>query len=146
MARRGDDLIDLVTGEFATFTGLGDTPDPRPRRLSGRVITNATSTPAATKACSGGTATSGVPRYTTRRAAPVGKAASPVTGTVTVIGTVTSNESASHQFQVEWFGIFGLIFAGAIQLDCLATLVWGHAIKHEHPVEVIHLVLKQARQ
>src|SRR4051812_14409532 len=51
----------------AALTGLGDTPEPRPRRLSGRDTTRGISKPAATRACRGGTAIAGVPRYARRR-------------------------------------------------------------------------------
>ncbi len=50
----------------ATFTGLGVSSLPRPRRRSGRVTQSAMSWPAATSARKGGTAMSGVPRYARR--------------------------------------------------------------------------------
>ena len=64
----------------ACFTGLGESSLPRPRRLSARVITCATSTPASTRARSGGTAMAGVPRKTTRRIGPLGSGARSVIG------------------------------------------------------------------
>ncbi len=120
----------------ARFTGLGESSPPRPRRLSTRVITNATSTPAATNARSGDTATSGVPRNTMRLAAPVGNAAR----------VVTSCVSGLVQLQVERLGVLGLMLSGPIQGDGLLALIGGHAVEHEHAVEMIDFVLEQSRQ
>ena len=56
----------VVTGSpssrAAAFTGLGVRSPPRPRRVSGRLTTRATSWPPSTRARSGGTASAGEPR------------------------------------------------------------------------------------
>ena len=63
----GEDVVRVVdttspNSIAASFTGLGESPLPRPRRLSMRVMTRTTSWPAWTTARSGPTAISGVPR------------------------------------------------------------------------------------
>ena len=108
---------------------------PRPRRLSGRVTTRATSNPSPTSASRGGTAMAGVPRKTSRRGR-AGTGAS-VTG--------GASAAAGGAWGAPALGA-GLGLEAAPLLQGFLALLVGHAVEHEHAVEVVELVLEEPGQ
>src|SRR3954447_25232679 len=105
----------------AALTGLGETEPPRPRRRSGRVTARTISWPAAARACSSGTAMSGVPRKTMRTTASAQTQAAGAAG-----GRLRR-------------GLEALVLG-----EGLTSLVRRHPVEHEDAVEVVELVLEHA--
>ena len=126
----------------AAFTGLGTRAPPRPRRLSGRVTTRATSWPARTRVRSGSTAASGVPRNT-RRAMAVTLSGRHRSGprpgqTSRSLPADTSLASMADGVETQ----------GPVPQDPQRLLahVVVEALDHEHAVEVVDLVLEHPAQ
>ena len=116
----------------AAFTGLGITSLPRPRRLSTRVTTAATSKPACTSASSGGTAIAGVPRYTSRRG--TSRAARPARRRGVTSGADDASVLACAA------GVSRMRrYSASASLRCSGL----HPVEHQHAVQVVELVLEQ---
>ena len=129
----------------AALTGLGTRAPPRPRRLSGRVTTRATSCPASTSVRSGATAASGVPRNTSR--AMGGDATGPPrsAGDRVVTGSDLPVAAGRHQLGLHGRGVEPEGPVAQHPQGLLAHVVL-EALDHQDPVEVVDLVLEHPAQ